>query len=84
MIGIARFENAYALAMTRKKAETLNIHSISDLASTASELTIAGDYEIFFPAGVDEHCVKPTVFGSAAERQMQPEFMAKAAADGTG
>src|SRR5207342_1275241 len=41
ILGPLGFENAYALAMTRKKAEALNIHSISDIASKTSELTIA-------------------------------------------
>ena len=47
MLGPLGFENAYALAMTRKKAEALNIRSIADLAGHAGELTVAGDYEIF-------------------------------------
>ena len=82
VIGSLGFENAYALAMTRKKAETLNIHSISDLASKASELTIAGDYEIF--ARPEWTALRKAYgFNFRSERQMQPEFMYKAAADGT-
>ena len=53
VLGSLGFENAYALAMTRKKAEALNIHSISDLASKAGELTVAGDYEILCTARMD-------------------------------
>ncbi len=82
VIGSLGFENAYALAMTRKKAETLNIHSISDLASRASGLTIAGDYEIF--ARPEWTALRKAYgFNFRSERQMQPEFMYKAAADGT-
>ena len=82
VLGSLGFENAYALAMTRKKAEALNIHSISDLASKASELTIAGDYEIF---GRPEWTALRNAYGLnfRNQRQMQPEFMYKAAADGT-
>ena len=46
-VGPLGFENAYTLAMTKKKADTLNIRSIADLAAHASELSVAGDYEIF-------------------------------------
>jgi osmoprotectant transport system permease protein len=82
VLGSLGFENAYALAMTRKKAEALNIHSISDLASKASELTIAGDYEIF---ARPEWTALRKAYGLnfRNQRQMQPEFMYRAAADGT-
>ena len=82
VLGSLGFENAYALAMTRKKAEALNIRSISDLASKASELTIAGDYEIF---ARPEWTALRKAYGLnfRNQRQMQPEFMYKAAADGT-
>ena len=82
VLGSLGFENAYALAMTRKKAEALNIHSISDLASKAGELTIAGDYEIF--ARPEWTALRKAYgFNFRNQRQMQPEFMYKAAADGT-
>ena len=42
MLGSLGFENAYALAMARKKAEALNVRSITDLAGHARNLTIAG------------------------------------------
>lgn len=82
VLGSLGFENAYALAMTRKQADVLNIHSISDLVSRASQLTIAGDYEIF---ARPEWTALTKVYGLnfRAQRQMQPEFMYKAAADGT-
>jgi osmoprotectant transport system permease protein len=81
MLGSLGFENAYALAMTRKKAESLHIRSITDLAARARELTIAGDYEIF---ARPEWAALRNTYGLNfhAQRQMQPEFMYKAAADG--
>jgi len=47
MLGGLGFENAYALAMPRARAEKLGIRSIADLASHAPQLSIAGDYEFF-------------------------------------
>src|SRR3954466_13783466 len=40
LIGELGFENAYALVMPRQRAETLNIHSIADLASHAGSMSI--------------------------------------------
>ncbi len=47
MLGALGFENAYALAMPRKKADALGINSIADLAAHTPQMTIAGDYEFF-------------------------------------
>ena len=81
MLGPLGFDNAYALAMTRKKAETLNIHSIADLAGHSREFTIAGDYEIF--ARPEWEALRNTYgLNFRTQRQMQPEFMYKAAGDG--
>ena len=41
MLGGLGFENAYAMAMSRKKAEALGVKSIADLARHAGDLTIA-------------------------------------------
>jgi osmoprotectant transport system permease protein len=81
MLGSLGFENAYALAMDRKKSEAMNIRTISDLAAHAGELTVAGDYEIF---ARPEWAALSAVYGLKfrAQRQMQPEFMYRAAADG--
>lgn len=46
-VGRLGFENAYALAMKRSKAEQLGIETIADLAAHAPELSIGGDYEFF-------------------------------------
>jgi len=81
MLGPLGFENAYALAMPRKKTELLKIRSISDLAAHAGELSIAGDYEIF---ARPEWAALQTAYGLKfrSQRQMQPEFMYKAVAAG--
>ena len=81
MLGGLGFENAYALAMARKKAQALGITSIADLARHSAALTIAGDYEFF--ARPEWAAIQKT-YGLAfrAQRQMQPEFMVKAVADG--
>ncbi|MGA7387343.1 MAG: ABC transporter permease/substrate-binding protein [Pseudolabrys sp.] len=81
MLGSLGFENAYALAMARKKAEALNIRSVSDLVGHAGGLTVAGDYEIFArPEWTALRNAYDLKF--RAQRQMQPEFMYKAVAAG--
>lgn len=46
-LGSLGFENAYALAMKKKRAEALNVHTLSQLARVSSRLSIGGDYEFF-------------------------------------
>ena len=81
MLGSLGFENAYALAMDDKKSDAMNIRSIADLAAHSGELTIAGDYEIF---ARPEWAALRAAYGLnfRAQRQMQPEFMYRAAANG--
>jgi len=81
LLGGLGFENAYALAMPKKRAETLGVRSIADLARVAPQLTIAGDYEFF---SRPEWRAIRDAYGLAfrAERTMQPEFMYPAAAAG--
>jgi len=81
MLGPLGFENAYALAMTRARAQALGIRSIADLASHAPTLSIAGDYEFF---ARPEWAAIRRVYGLSfrQERQMQPEFMYPAIAAG--
>ena len=81
MLGSLGFENAYALAMARRKAEALGIRSITDLTRYAGTLTIAADYE-FFARPEWEALRKAYGLQFKAQRQMQPEFMYKAAANG--
>ena len=81
MVGGLGFENAYALAMSRRKAETLGIRSISGLATNAAQFTIAGDYE-FFARPEWKALVNAYGLQFRAQRQMQPEFMYPALASG--
>jgi osmoprotectant transport system permease protein len=49
-VGIAAalgFENTYAFAMSRERAERLGIERISDLVPFAAGISIGGDYEFF-------------------------------------
>jgi len=81
LLGELGFENAYALVMPRQRAEALHIHSIADLASHASTLSIAADYEFFSRpewAGLQ----KAYGLRFRAQRQMQPDFMYAAVASG--
>jgi osmoprotectant transport system permease protein len=81
LLGGLGFENAYALAMPKKRAEALGVRSIADLARVAPQLTIAGDYEFF---SRPEWRAIREAYGLSfrAERTMQPEFMYPAAAAG--
>jgi osmoprotectant transport system permease protein len=81
LLGELGFANAYALVMPRQRAEALGIHSITDLASHASTMSIAADYEFFSRpewAGIQQ------AYGLSfrAQRQMQPDFMYAAVASG--
>ncbi|CCD98231.1 ABC transporter permease/substrate-binding protein [Bradyrhizobium sp. STM 3809] len=81
LLGELGFENAYALVMPRKTAETLGIRSIADLARHTREMSIAGDYEFF---SRPEWAALRDAYGLAfrAQRQMQPDFMYAAVASG--
>jgi osmoprotectant transport system permease protein len=81
MLGGLGFENAYALAMPRERAEALGIRTIADLAQRAGTMSIAGDYEFF---SRPEWKALQAAYGLdfASERQMQAEFMYQAAAAG--
>jgi osmoprotectant transport system permease protein len=81
LLGELGFENAYALVMPRKRADALGIHNIADLASHATTLSIAGDYEFFSrPEWAGLRNAYRLSF--RAQRQMQPDFMYAAVASG--
>ncbi|MCP3983309.1 MAG: ABC transporter permease subunit [bacterium] len=46
-LGPLGFENAYALAMRRDRADALGISTIEDLARRSPQLSAGGDYEFF-------------------------------------
>ena len=81
LLGPLGFENAYALAMPRARAEKLGIRSIDDLATHAPQLSIAGDYEFFerpeWKAIRDAYGLR-----FRAQRTMQSDFMYQAARAG--
>ena len=81
MLGSLGFENAYALAMPRAKAEKLGIHSIADLAAHAAQLSIAGDYE-FFERPEWKAIRDAYGLNFRQQRTMQSDFMYQAAASG--
>jgi osmoprotectant transport system permease protein len=81
MLGTLGFENAYALAMPRALAAKLGVHSITDLAARAPNLSIGADYEFF-------ERLEWKALGSAyglhfrQQRTMQSDFMYRAAQSG--
>jgi osmoprotectant transport system permease protein len=81
MLGALGFENAYALAMPRQKADALGINSIADLAVHSAQLSIAGDYE-FFERPEWQALRAAYGLNFARQRTMQSDFMYQAAANG--
>ena len=81
LLGGLGFENAYALAMPRRRAEALGIRSLADLSGVAPQLSIAGDYEFF---GRPEWRRVREAYGLSfrQQRQMQAEFMYPAVTSG--
>jgi osmoprotectant transport system permease protein len=81
LLGALGFENAYALAVSRQRADALGLRTVGDLARHAPQLTIAGDYEFF---GRPEWQALRQAYGLAfrSQRTMQPEFMYPAVAAG--
>ncbi|MDA1080780.1 MAG: ABC transporter permease subunit [Gemmatimonadetes bacterium] len=79
LVGGLGFENAYALAMTRRQAESLRVGRISDLVPHAPRLSIGGDYEFFDRA---EWASVRDSYGLAfaEKRTMDPSLMYQAVA----
>src|SRR5581483_4379762 len=73
------FENAYALAMRRDRAESLGIRSIADLSQHAPELRIGGDFE-FFARSEWRDLRDRYALRFREQRQFQPTFLYKAVA----
>ena len=75
------FENAYALAMRRDRAQALGVRTLADLASKAPQLTMGGDLEFFSrPEWKSVEDAYGLRFKS--KRQFQPTFMYRALAGG--
>jgi osmoprotectant transport system permease protein len=81
-LGSLGFENAYALAMRRSRAQSLGVRTIEDLARVAPRLTIGGDFEFF---SRPEWSAARDAYGLsfAAQREYQSTFMYRAVADGS-
>ena len=81
LLGSLGFENAYALAMRRDRAEALGIHTIEDLARQSANFSIAADVEFFVRP---EWRALQQDYGLhfMNERQLQATFMYRAVADG--
>ena len=79
--GALGFENAYALAMRRDRAQALGIRTIADLARRAPELTLGSDLEFL---SRPEWAALRDAYGLRfkAERRFQPTFMYKSVAGG--
>jgi osmoprotectant transport system permease protein len=81
MLGALGFENAYALAMPRGRADAFGLGSIADLAAQAPQLAIAGDYEFF--ERPEWKALRATYgLNFRQQRTMQSDFMYQAAANG--
>lgn len=80
-VGPLGFENAYAFAMRRDRADALGIRSLADLSRFAPQLKIGGDYEIFSrPEWRSVSRAYGLSFG--AERQYQANFLYRAVVSG--
>jgi osmoprotectant transport system permease protein len=80
-LGPIGFENAYAFAMRRDKADALGIKTLADLALHARELKIGGDFE-FFSRPEWKATAKVYGLNFALQRQYQANFMYSALVDG--
>lgn len=75
------FENSYALAMRRERAQQLGIRRIDELSRVAGALSVGGDYEFFArPEWAALEQVYQLHFRE--RRSMDPSLMYQAVADG--
>ena len=81
LLGPLGFENAYALAMRRDRAQALGIRTIADLAGRAPQLTLGSDLEFL---SRPEWTALQGAYGLhfKAERRFQPTFMYKSVTGG--
>jgi osmoprotectant transport system permease protein len=79
VLGSLGFENAYALAMRRDRAEALGIRTMADLAAHAPGLRIGADYE--FLSRPEWRALRETYgLNFREQRQFQSTFMYRAVA----
>ncbi|HEY7298277.1 MAG TPA: ABC transporter permease/substrate-binding protein [Xanthobacteraceae bacterium] len=82
VLGSLGFENAYALAMRRDRAQALGISTIEDLAREAPRLTFGTDLE-FLSRAEWASLEKTYHLQFAAQRSYDPTFMYRALEDGS-
>jgi osmoprotectant transport system permease protein len=81
VVGALGFENAYALAMRRDRAEQLRVRRIGDLAVVAPTLAIGGDYEFF--NRTEWRAIRDTYgLQFRTQRSMDPSLMYQAVSKG--
>jgi len=82
LVGALGFENAYALAMKRQRAEALGLHTLADLTRAAPQLQLGADLEFLTRPewrSVQGHYA----LHFAGQRSYSPTFMYRAVADGS-
>jgi osmoprotectant transport system permease protein len=82
VMGALGFENAYALAMKRQRAEALGVRTLADLTRAAPQLQLGADLEFLTRAewrAVQGHYG----LAFAGQRSYSPTFMYRAIADGS-
>ncbi len=82
LMGAMGFENAYALAMRRPRAEALGVRSLADLARVAPQLQFGTDIE--FPTRPEWRSLQSRYgLNFGGQRSYSPTFMYRAVADGS-
>ena len=82
LVGALGFENAYALAMRRDRAEALGVRTLADLARAAPRLQLGADLE--FLTRPEWRSVQSRYgLSFAGQRSYSPTFMYRAVADGS-
>ncbi|HEV7658400.1 MAG TPA: ABC transporter permease/substrate-binding protein [Allosphingosinicella sp.] len=82
LLGPLGFENAYALAMRRSRAEALGLTTLDDLARAAPRLRLGADLE--FLTRAEWRAVQAAYrLGFAGQTSYSPTFMYRAVADGS-
>jgi osmoprotectant transport system permease protein len=82
VLGPLGFENAYALAMRRVRAEALGVRNLDDLARAAPQLTLGADLEFL---SRPEWRALQAAYGLAfaTQHSYSPTFMYRAVGDGS-
>jgi osmoprotectant transport system permease protein len=82
VLGALGFENAYAMAMRRDRAETLGVRSLEDLGRVAPRLAFGSDIE-FLSRPEWRSVAGAYGLRFASQRNYSPTFMYRAVSDGT-